>query len=101
MTEVSRNLRNIFLAKIPTILKVEVGIFSDKKSFSQNQKTLKSKKIGIFNRKKLGTLYNSHKGIFFYFYDIRTKNEEFLLIEKNHEFFSIEKKSFFRLKNYL
>ena len=28
MTEVSRNYRNIFLAKIPPILKVEVGFFS-------------------------------------------------------------------------
>ena len=36
MTEVSRNLRNIFLAKIPPILKVEVGIFSDTKIFSLN-----------------------------------------------------------------
>ena len=36
MTEVSRNLRNIFLAKIPPILKVEVGIFSDTKFFSLN-----------------------------------------------------------------
>ena len=33
MTEVSRNLRNIFLAKIPPILKVEVGIISAKSFF--------------------------------------------------------------------
>ena len=33
MTEVSRNLRNIFLAKIPLILKLEVGFFSTLKSF--------------------------------------------------------------------
>ena len=36
MTEVSTNLQNIFFHKIPPILKVEVGIFSDKKSSSQN-----------------------------------------------------------------
>ena len=37
MTEVSRNLWNMFLAQIPPILKVEVGIFlRKKKSFSQN-----------------------------------------------------------------
>ena len=36
MTEVSRDLPNIFLAKIPPILKVEVGIFSDTKFFLQN-----------------------------------------------------------------
>ena len=35
MTEVSRNLRNIFFRKIPPILKLEVGFFSDRKSFSQ------------------------------------------------------------------
>ena len=35
MTEVSRHLRNIFFSKIPPILKLEVGFFSDKKSFSQ------------------------------------------------------------------
>ena len=33
MTEVSRNLRHIFLAKIPPILKLEVGFFSDRKKF--------------------------------------------------------------------
>ena len=31
MAEVSRNLRNIFLVKIPPILKIEVGFFSGKK----------------------------------------------------------------------
>ena len=36
MTEVSKDLRNIFLSPKPPILKVEVGIFSDKKTFSQN-----------------------------------------------------------------
>ena len=36
MTEVSRNLRNIFFHKIPPILKVEVGFFSDQKIFSLN-----------------------------------------------------------------
>ena len=35
MTEVSRNLRNIFFRKIPPILKLEVGFFSDRKTFSQ------------------------------------------------------------------
>ena len=35
MTEVSRNLRNIFFPKIPPILKIEVGFFSSKKSFSK------------------------------------------------------------------
>ena len=35
MTEISRNLRNIFFPEIPPILKIEVGIFSDKKSFLQ------------------------------------------------------------------
>ena len=35
MTEVSTDLRNIFFHKIPPILKLEVGFFSDKKSFSQ------------------------------------------------------------------
>ena len=34
MTEVSTNLRNIFFLKIPPLLKIEVGFFSDKKSFS-------------------------------------------------------------------
>ena len=33
MTEVSRNLRNIFLVKKPPILEIEVGFFSHKKSF--------------------------------------------------------------------
>ena len=33
MTEVSRNLRNIFFPKIPPILKLEVGFFSAKKKF--------------------------------------------------------------------
>ena len=35
MTEVSRNLRNIFFHEIPPILKLEVGFLSEKKSFSQ------------------------------------------------------------------
>ena len=35
MTEVSRNLRNIFFPKIPPIMKIEVGFFSGKKSFLQ------------------------------------------------------------------
>ena len=35
MTEVSRNLRNIFFRKIHPILKLEVGFLSDRKSFSQ------------------------------------------------------------------
>ena len=35
MTEVSTNLRNIFFPKISPILELEVGFFSDKKSFSQ------------------------------------------------------------------
>ena len=36
MTEVSKDLRNIFFPKIPPILKLEVGFFpSKKKSFSQ------------------------------------------------------------------
>ena len=35
MTEVFTNLRNIFFSKIPPILKLEVGFFSDKKSYSQ------------------------------------------------------------------
>jgi len=33
MTEVSRNLRNVFFHKIPPILKLEVGFFSDRKKF--------------------------------------------------------------------
>ena len=33
MTEVSKNVTNIFLAKIHPILKVEVGLFSKKKRF--------------------------------------------------------------------
>ena len=33
MTEVSRNLGNIFFRKIPPILKLEVGFFSDRKFF--------------------------------------------------------------------
>ena len=36
MTEVSRILRNIFFPKIPPILKLEVGFFSDRKTFAQN-----------------------------------------------------------------
>ena len=36
MTEVSANLRNIFFPKIPPILKLEVGFFSDRKTFAQN-----------------------------------------------------------------
>ena len=35
MSQVSKDLRNIFFPKIPPILKLEVGFFSDKKSFSQ------------------------------------------------------------------
>ena len=33
MTEVSRNLRNVFFHKVPPILKLEVGFFSDRKKF--------------------------------------------------------------------
>ena len=36
MIEVSRILRNIFFPKIPPILKLEVGFFSDRKTFAQN-----------------------------------------------------------------
>ena len=36
MTEVSTILRNIFFPKIPLILKLEVGFFSDRKTFAQN-----------------------------------------------------------------
>merc|ERR1712198_498691 len=35
MSEISANLNNIFREQKPPILKVEVGFFSDKKSFSQ------------------------------------------------------------------
>merc|ERR1712168_867322 len=35
MTEVPTDLRNIFFHKIPPILKLEVGFFSDRKRFSQ------------------------------------------------------------------
>ena len=33
MSEVSKDLRNIFFPKIPPILKLEVGFFSGKKKF--------------------------------------------------------------------
>ena len=36
MTEVSRILRNILFPKIPPIFKFEVGFFSDRKTFAQN-----------------------------------------------------------------
>ena len=35
MTEVSENVQNIFGPKIPPLLNIEVGFFSDKKSFLQ------------------------------------------------------------------
>ena len=38
MTEVSRNLRHIFLTKIPPILKLEVGFFSDRNFFADFRK---------------------------------------------------------------
>ena len=64
MNEVSRNLRIIFLAKIPPNLKVEVGIFFDKKIFPEtakvgnffiselimNEVSAKSKNIFLFGR---------------------------------------------------
>ena len=36
MTEVSENFKNIFVSPKPAILQVEVGFFSDRKSFSLN-----------------------------------------------------------------
>merc|ERR1711884_906822 len=36
MSEVSKDLRNIFFPEIPLILKIEVGFFSDRKTFAQN-----------------------------------------------------------------
>ena len=36
MSEISANLKNIFWSRKPPILKLEVGFFSDKKTFSQN-----------------------------------------------------------------
>jgi len=36
MSEISANLKNIFREQKPPILKLEVGFFSDRKSFSQN-----------------------------------------------------------------
>ena len=36
MTDVSRTFRNIFSPKIPPILILEVGFFSDRNSFAQN-----------------------------------------------------------------
>ena len=36
MSEVSKDLRNIFFPKIPPILKLEVGFYSDRKTFAQN-----------------------------------------------------------------
>ena len=36
MSEVSKDLRNIFFPKIPQIFELEVGFFSDRKTFAQN-----------------------------------------------------------------
>ena len=36
MSEVSKDLRNIFFPKIPPILELEVGFFSTKKKFFQD-----------------------------------------------------------------
>ena len=36
MSEVSKDLRNIFFPKIPRIFELEVGFFSDRKTFAQN-----------------------------------------------------------------
>ena len=61
MTEVSINLRNFFFHKIPPILKLEVGFFSDRKSFSQIfekwQKIFHLKYISIKKIKKSEKLF--------------------------------------------
>ena len=55
MTEVSRNLRHIFLTKIPPILKLEVGFFSDRKKFFADFRKLDmfiSPEVYFYKKKK-------------------------------------------------
>ena len=77
MSEVSKDLRNIFLSPKPPILKVEVGIFSDQKSFSQIFQIIKYLSylnfISVNLKKNLRTFFSrkkvpaTHKGFDFFF----------------------------------
>merc|ERR1712198_347162 len=63
MTEVSRHLRNIFFHKIPPILKLEVGFFSDRKKFFADFRKLDiffSAKVYFYKKKKIREPFLSH-----------------------------------------
>ena len=107
MTKVSKDLRNIFCPKIPPILKLEVGFFSDRKCFSQIFENwiclFHLKFISIKNKKKSENLFGSsfiihHSDLCSLFYFIFSFLNK-LQVKKIRQFSKICEKRFLSEKN--
>ena len=122
MTEVSTNLRNIFFHKIPPILKLEVGFFSDKKSFSKidqicenlfgRGRVFKKKQFTVFRHKNSKTFLTSSfkiggicsqksfsEFLFFFFRNKLQVKKIWRILENLQKTFFIGQKSNFKFQN--